>query len=88
MFNFDTVNVQRVNVQGIVRITEFQYSQPLILYIPNNRNGPSSTENTVWINVQFNNYSFTLHVRTNLQRYIVHQCYKMTSMIGMQFITV
>ena len=58
MFNFDTVNVQPVNGQGIVRITEFQYSQPLILYIPNNRNGPSSTENTVWINVQFNNYSF------------------------------
>ena len=33
LFNFDTVNVQPVNGQGIVRITEFQYSQPLILYL-------------------------------------------------------
>ena len=33
LFNFDTVNVQPVNGQGIVRITEFQYNQPLILYL-------------------------------------------------------
>ena len=27
-------------------------------------NGPTSTYNTVWSNVQFNNYSFRLHVLT------------------------
>ena len=72
LFNFDTVNVQPVNGQGIVRITEFQYNQPLILYLIIEMDHHQQ-EYYIWINVQFNNYSFRLHVLTNPQGYIVHQ---------------